>query len=188
MANLYSLIPVRNIFEANKELFKGLHIYDKWDWSKKYPVIKIDWSGDFKTLNSTKQVAIHIMNNNQERLGIKCENKSPDICFAELIQQTYKKYNQRVVVLVDEYDKPILDNLDDKQRALENRDFLRGVYVQLKANDEYIQFAFLTGVTKFSRASIFSGLNQIVDISLNKKYGNICGYTHNDILTTLNHT
>jgi len=171
---------LRNIFEGNKELFKGLYIYDKWDFQK-YPVIKISWGGDFKTLESTHTVAMKILKDNQRKLKIKCEETQYDMCFAELIQRAYEKYNQKVVVLVDEYDKPILDNLDNSTRAIENRDFLRSFYVQLKENDEFIKFAFLTGITKFSRASIFSGLNNLVDISLMPKYGNICGYTHENL-------
>ena len=175
------LDTLRNIFEGNKELFEGLYIYDKWDFQK-YPVIKIDWAGNFKTLESTKKEALFILEQNQKRLGIECKmDDNPSTCFARLIQEAYEKYNQKVVVLVDEYDKPILDNLDNPERAIENRDFLRGMYVQLKANDEFIKFAFLTGISKFSRASIFSGLNNLVDISLMPKYGNICGYTHENL-------
>jgi len=174
------LDTLRNIFEGNKELFKGLYIYDKWEFEK-YPVIKISWGGNFKTLESTHKVAMQILKENQEKLGIECENIQYDMCFRELIQKAYKKYQKKVVVLIDEYDKPILDNLDNPTRAIENRDFLRSFYVQLKENDEYIKFAFLTGITKFSRASIFSGLNNLVDISLMPKYGNICGYTHKNI-------
>ena len=175
------LDTLRNIFEGNKELFKELYIYDKWDFEK-YPVIKISWGGDFKTLESTKKAAMFMLEQNQERLGIECKlDDEPSICLARLIQEAYKKYQKKVVVLIDEYDKPILDNLDNKTRAIENRDFLRGMYVQLKENDEFINFAFLTGISKFSRASIFSGLNNLVDISLMPKYGNICGYTHKNL-------
>ncbi len=176
------LDTLKNIFEGKKELFEGLYIYDKWDWSMRYPVIKIDWSGYFKTLESTKTAARYFLEDNQERLGIECKiDDDIATCFARLIKEAYKKYNQKVVILIDEYDKPILDNIENTQRALENRDFLRGVYIQLKANDEYIRFAFLTGITKFSKASIFSGLNNIIDISLMPKYGNICGYTHKNL-------
>ena len=176
------LDTLRNIFEGNKELFVGLDIYDKYNWDESYPVIKIDWAGDFKTLESTKRIANHIFRENQKRLNIACEDQSPDMCFRELIKKAYDKYQKPVVVLIDEYDKPILDNMDDINRANENRDFLRSIYIQLKASDEYLKFAFLTGVTKFSKASIFSGLNNLTDISLKPKYGNICGYTHDNIL------
>ena len=104
-------------------------------------------------------------------------------CFEELIQQAYEKYQKPVVVLIDEYDKPILDVINNKELALKHRDILRRLYSKLKSNDEYIKFAFLTGISKFSKASIFSGLNQIEDISLMKRYGDICGYTQEDIET-----
>ena len=179
------LDTLRNIFEGNKELFKGLYIYDKWDFEK-YPVIKIDWSGDFKTMESTKKEAIKILRDNQENLEIECFEETPDICFEELIQKAYKKYKKPVVILIDEYDKPILDNIENPKRAIENRDFLRSIYVKLKKNDEYIKFAFLTGVSKFSKASIFSGLNQLVDISFEEEFGNICGYTHENLQNEFN--
>ena len=173
---------LKNLFEAKKELFEGLYIYDKWDWSKKYPVIKIDWAGDLRTSDSLKGRAFDIFRYNQERLGITCENtKNPSSRFDELIKRTYQKHNQRVVILVDEYDKPILDVIENKEQAIENREFLKGLYSIIKANDEYIKFCFLTGVSKFSKASIFSGLNMLSDISLLPKYGNICGYTGKDI-------
>ena len=172
---------LQNLFEGKKELFRGLYIYDKWDF-KEYPVIKISWGGDFKTLQSTKKMAMFMLERNQKRLGIECKiADEPSTCFARLIQEAYEKYKKPVVVLVDEYDKPILDNLDNPKRAIENRDFLRGVYVKLKENDAYLKFVFLTGISKFSRASIFSGLNNLVDISLMPKYGNICGYTHKNL-------
>ena len=179
------LDTLHNIFEGKKEYFKGLYIEDKWDFEDVYPVIKIDWAGDFKTLEKTEQRAIQILKENQDRLGLECEFKSsPSGCFEELIHKAKEKYNKPVVILVDEYDKPILDNLDNTERALENRDFLRSFYVMMKANDAYIKFAFLTGISKFSKANIFSGLNNLTDISLKPKYGNICGYTQNDIETT----
>ena len=133
-----------------------------------------------------QSVAKKILEENQHRLGVECaSDMAIDMCFRELIQKAYEKYQKPVVILIDEYDKPILDNIEDIKRAHENRDFLRGIYVQLKANDAFIKFAFLTGITKFARASIFSGLNNIEDISLSPKFGNICGYTQNDIETTL---
>jgi len=173
------------IFSGNKELFKDLYIYDKYDFQK-YPVIKIDWAGDFKSLESTKIVAKSILDRNKEVLGVECNSKDIGVCFAEIIRNTYKKYNQKVVILIDEYDKPILDNLDNTNRAIENRDFLRSLYIQLKANDRYIKFAFLTGISKFSKASIFSGLNQIEDISLTPEFGNICGYTQEELEENFN--
>jgi len=177
------LDTLHNIFEGNKELFKDLYIYDKYDFAK-HPVIKIDWAGSFKTFEDTKNVANTILKENQKRLGIECENTDTAMCFRELIQKANEKYNKQVVILIDEYDKPILDNINNIKRANENRDFLRALYIQIKANDAYIRFAFLTGITKFTKASIFSGLNNIEDISLSPEYATVCGYTQNDIETS----
>jgi hypothetical protein len=179
------LDTLKELFEGNKKLFEGLYIYDKWNWDEKYPVIKISWAGDLQTLESVKQVAIDIFKLNQENLGISCDNTTdPGSCFRDLIHKAYKKYGKKVIILIDEYDKPILDVIENVEQAKINREFLRGLYSIIKDNDAYIRFAFLTGVSKFSKASIFSGLNMLTDISLNPKYGNICGYTQRDIETS----
>ena len=177
---------LQNIFEGNKKLFEDLTIYNKWDWSITYPVLKISWAGDFTTLQGLKIRTKEILKNNQERLGIECENIDymPN-CFEELIRKTSKKYNQKVVILIDEYDKPILDSLENIKQAKINRDFIKSLYSIIKENDAFIKFAMLTGVSKFSKASIFSGLNMLQDISLDERYGNICGYTQKDIETTI---
>jgi len=178
------LDTLHSLFEGRKELFKGLYAYTNWNWSKKYPVIKISWAGDFSSLHSTKNVIASVLQDNQERLGVECSNREQyDICFKELIRKTSQKYNSQVVILIDEYDKPILDAIKDPQVAGDNRNLLRSLYVMMKDSDQYIRFAFLTGVSKFSKASIFSGLNNLTDISLNKKYATVCGYTQNDIET-----
>jgi hypothetical protein len=168
------------IFNGNKELFKDLYIYDKYGFEK-YPVIQISWGGNFKTLAKIEQRALEILENNQKRLNITCKRANPNGCFEELIQKAYQKYQKEVVILIDEYDKPILNNISNVEIALQMRDFLRGFYEQLKENDRYIKFAFLTGISKFSKASIFSGLNQIEDISLTKRFGEICGYTQEEL-------
>ncbi|ADR19827.1 ATP-binding protein [Calditerrivibrio nitroreducens] len=176
---------LKELFEGNKKLFEGLYIYDKWNWDEKYPVIKISWAGDLQTLESVKLVALDIFKLNQEILGIICDNTTdPGSCFRDLIRKTYKKYGKKVVILIDEYDKPILDVIENVEQAKVNRGFLRSLYSIIKDNDAYIRFAFLTGVSKFSKASIFSGLNMLTDISLNPKFGNICGYTQRDIETS----
>ncbi len=179
------LDTLKEIFEGNKELFKGLYIYDKWDFSQKYPVIKISWAGNFQTLETLKSRAYSIFKENQRKLGVECENKEDMAsCFDELIKLAYEKYNQKVVILIDEYDKPILDVIEDVEQAKKNREYLKGLYSIIKDNDAYIRFVFLTGVSKFSKASIFSGLNMLEDISLNPRFGNICGYTHKDLETS----
>ena len=175
------LDTLKNIFEGNKELFEGLYIYDKWNFEK-YPVIKISWDGKIRNIEDLEQRLKESLLDNQKRLEVSCEDDiSLVICFERLIKETYKKYEKRVVVLIDEYDKPILDVIENETQAKLHREFLKGLYSIIKDNDEYIQFAFLTGVSKFSKASIFSGLNMLTDISLMPRFGNICGYTQEDI-------
>ena len=179
------LDTLHNIFEGNKELFKGLDIYDKYAFEP-HPVIKISWGGDeFSSLESMDIASKDQLRDNQKRLGIRCDTSlPPHLCLKHLIINAYEKYQKPVVVLIDEYDKPILNNISNIEMANEMRTFLRGFYEQLKENDAYIRFAFLTGITKFSKASIFSGLNQIEDISLSPEFATVCGYTQHDIDTT----
>jgi len=179
------LDTLKEIFQGNRELFKGLYIYDKWDWSVQYPVIKISFSGDLRNIEGVKRNIRNTLKYNQRNLGIVCDEiQEYDTCFSDLISHAYVKYNQRVVILIDEYDKAILDNLDQMEVAKENREILKSFYGVMKDNDQYIQFVFLTGVSKFNKASIFSGLNNLRDISLLPQFGTVCGYTQNDIETT----
>lgn len=180
------LDTLRNIFEAKKEYFSGLVIEDKWDWETKYPVIQISFaSGKIDSRASLDNRIIKIIKENQNNLGIECDDES-DVagCFRELIVKANEKYNQKVVILIDEYDKPILDNITNPEIAKQIRDGLVNFYSVIKGSDEFLRFAFLTGVSKFTKTSIFSGLNNITDISLNKNYGDICGYSQNDVETT----
>jgi len=150
------LDTLKETFEGNKELFKGLYIYDKYNFEK-FPIIKISWSGNLRNLEGIKKWILQQLRFNQEKLNIDCKTlDEPSICFGELIKRAYEKYKKPVVILVDEYDKPILDNIDQIDIAKEAREFLRGFYTVIKDSDAYIRFAFLTGVSRFSRVSIFS--------------------------------
>jgi len=180
------LDTLSEIFLGHKQHFEGLHIYDKYDWSESYPVIKIDFTGG--GLSNT----ILIENSIRETLIANCkqydinferdiENIDVGSMLKRLINILYEKYNQKVVLLIDEYDKPIIDNITDKETALEARNILRGFYASIKACDQYLRFVFMTGVSKFSKLNLFSGLNNIQDITLNEKYATITGYTHNDL-------
>ena len=180
------LDTLKEIFEGNKELFEGLYIYDKWDWSDRYPVVHISFSGDMRSPEGLIKNILHVLRRNQKDLGIECDNiHGYDVCFAELLRLTYEKYQKPVVILIDEYDKAMLDNLDQMEVAEANREILRAFYGVMKDNDRYIKFVFLTGVSKFAKANIFSGLNNLEDITLYPKFGTICGYTQNDIETTI---
>ena len=173
------------LFEGREELFQGLAIHDQWDWSVKYPVIKISFAGVARDLADMKQDVYDILRQNQKRLGVSCDD-SHNIggCFRDLIEHAYEKYGQKVVILVDEYDKLIVDNLDQIEVAKQGREVLKDLYTTIKDSDEYLKFAFLTGVSKFSKVSVFSGLNNLKDISLDSRYATICGYTQNDLETT----
>jgi hypothetical protein len=173
------------LFAGNEPLFRGLHCHDKWDWNTKYPVIRISFGAGISRGQSAAlaQRIREILKENAQRLGLTLEEASIAGQFSQLILQAEAKFGQRVVVLVDEYDKPILDNLTSPDIAREMRDGLRDLYSVIKDQDAHIKFAFLTGVSKFSKVNIFSGLNNLNDITLNAAYSDICGYTDADVDT-----
>lgn len=176
---------LQSLFEGRKDLFEGLYIYDEWDWSTIYPVIKISFGGVARDLESMYRMVGGIMKSNQKHLGITCEySDHGGACLKELIEVAYEKYGQKVVILVDEYDKLIVDNLDQPEVAKQGREILKDIYTTIKDSDQYIRFAFLTGVSKFSKVSIFSGLNNLKDITLDARFATICGYTQHDLETT----
>jgi Predicted AAA-ATPase. len=165
------LDTLKEAFSGNKELFKGLYLYDNWDWNKKYPIIKFDLSQAYP---DTEENLIKSINSFLRKIakehGITLEEEIIGLKFQELIQKLYEKYNQKVVVLIDEYDKPILDVIEDIEKARRNRDMLKKFFEILKPSDPYLKLVFLTGVSRFSKVSIFSGLNQLQDITLNESF------------------
>ncbi|OIP41267.1 hypothetical protein AUJ95_03630 [Candidatus Desantisbacteria bacterium CG2_30_40_21] len=175
---------IKGLFEGREELFKGLWIEDKWDFSRKYPVIKIDFGeGVSKSREELRKKIDETLKINQEQLGVKCEFETISGRFREIITKSAKKYNQRAVILIDEYDKPILDNIEEPVIAQEMREELKNLYSVLKSTDAYIKFVMLTGVSKFSKVSLFSGLNNLWDITLDERFATICGYTQDDLET-----
>ncbi len=181
------LDTLHQLFEGNEELFQGLFIHDKWDWSIRYPVIKIDFaSGVLQSREELDRQIYIILKENQKRLGVECSSERNTIsgCFGELITLVHEKYKQQVVILVDEYDKPILDNIDHPELAAEMREGVKNLYSAMKGYEPHIQFIFMTGVSKFSKVSLFSGLNQLEDITLDSRFATICGYTQDDLETS----
>ncbi|MFA6145033.1 MAG: AAA family ATPase [Sulfuricurvum sp.] len=178
------LDTLRTIFNGEKEVFQGLYIYEKWNF-KQYPVVRISFnSGRFTSREEFNQRIYEILKINQKDLGVTCDTDlSSSGCFEQLILKAYEKYNQKVVILVDEYDKPILDNIENREIATLMREELKNFYSVIKGADEYLKFVFITGVSKFSKVSLFSGLNNINDITLDSNYSTICGYTQNDVET-----
>jgi hypothetical protein len=182
------LSTIRYLFESQKDLFKNLYIYNKWNWNETYPVIRISFAidllkkDDYKK-RTTQELLKNYINN---QLEISQNPEDEVELFENLIINIYTKHKKRVVILIDEYDKPILDLIEDIKQAQEVRKHLKTFYSVLKNLDEYIKFVFITGVSKFAKVSLFSGLNQLEDISLNKDFGNICGYTQNELESYFN--
>jgi len=174
---------IRYLFEGQKELFKNLYIQDKWNWDETFPIIRISFAKDIRHKQDLKNTIFQELEKNyirnQENLTEKIKNEAS--LLENLIIKISEKKRKQVVILVDEYDKPILDLIENKKKAEEVRKELKALYSVLKNLDEYIKFVLITGVSKFSKVSLFSGLNQLEDISLNKDFGNICGYTQNEL-------
>ena len=171
---------LEEIFLGNHELFKGLWIYDKIEW-KKYPVIRIDFSSmDIRNSETFLKSFNHQIDSFYKAHSIKV-NKNVDYKdkFKDLIIELSKK--EKVVILIDEYDKPIINFVEKIDIAKENRDILKNFYETIKSCDEYIRFAFLTGVSKFSKISVFSGLNNLTDITLADRFSTITGYTEEQL-------
>ena len=174
----------KELFEGNEPLFAGLAIHDQWDWSVRHPVLRLSFgSGNFKEpgyLHINLMAQLDVL---EEQLGVASRYDTAAERFGHLIRVASAQAGQRAVVLVDEYDKPILDALDTPAVARANRDFLRGLYAVIKDSDAHIRFSFITGVSKFSKVSLFSGLNNLKDITLNPRYSALCGYTEADLGT-----
>jgi len=175
-----------DLFKGKKALFEGLFVYNQWDWGSQHPVINISLNaGSFDSKEGIIERILDILDQVKKHLGVSCKkNKSIPSCFNELIENVYEKYQQKVVILIDEYDKPILDNISNKETALIAREILKSFYSVIKDNDRYLKFVFITGVSKFSKMNLFSGLNNLTDITTRPEYAAICGYTHHDIKTT----
>ncbi|MDE0109975.1 MAG: ATP-binding protein [Bryobacterales bacterium] len=178
------LDTLKELFDGSQSLFVGLDVHDHWDWSVAFPVVRLDFGG----LNATKPSALdeHV----QEQLAeiendanMPTHQASAPLRFRHLLRTLHRDSGQRVCVLVDEYDKPILDALEKPDLARANREYLHGLYGMIKSCDAHIRFSFLTGVSKFSKVSLFSGLNNLIDITLDERYAAICGYTESDIDT-----
>ena len=174
----------KELFEGNGELFRGLAIHGEWDWSVKHPVVRFDFSGgEFGDPEGLRRAVARQLDVIGEEAGITPRYADPPGRFDHLIRALRRSAGRQVVVLVDEYDKPILDALGEPETARANRNVLRSLYGGIKACDADIRFCFLTGVSKFSKAGLFSGLNNLRDITLDPAYATICGYTDGDLDT-----
>ncbi|MDR3341217.1 MAG: ATP-binding protein [Treponema sp.] len=171
------------IFKGKKALFEGLYIEDKIDWNERYPVITLDWSSISHTSAGQMEEGTAIYLSNIAAFhDITLNQKSATNRFEELLTALHQKTGRQAVVLVDEYDMPILDALGKPDEITDEiRQFLQSFYKVLKAADRHLRFVFLTGVSKFSKVSIFSGLNNLNDITLDADYAALCGYTQDEL-------
>lgn len=176
------LSTLKEYWLGNKELFHRLKIEaleadNKSAWQP-YPVFYFDFNRDNYSTHSSIE---NVLNAHLVKWEAEYECAQPDhslaLRFQHLIELSYKKYSKRCVILVDEYDKPLLDTISNPELNDHNRAVFKGFFSTLKSFDEFIEFVFITGVTKFSKVSLFSDLNQLRDISLNKEYASICGIT-----------
>ncbi|AHK80062.1 hypothetical protein M911_13875 [Ectothiorhodospira haloalkaliphila] len=177
------LDTLRCLFEGREELFRGLYVESRWDWSVRYPVVILDFGGGVAATREALDARIRDqLHWNRERLGVSLDRQT-DIPgeFEALIRGAHARSGERVVVLIDEYDKPILDNITEPERARVVREGLKNLYSVLKTVDAHLRFCLLTGVSKFSKVSLFSGLNNLRDITLSPAYSDICGYTEADV-------
>ena len=171
---------LKYLFEGRKELFKGLWIEDKIDW-KPVPVIRIDFTKtDFekRVLDDALDFALQ---ENAEKYDTDLRGNSPKERFVNLIKALQKNTGEKVVLLVDEYDKPIIEYINEPEQAEENRMILRNFYGVIKACSDMLRFVFITGISRFSKMSIFSELNNLVDISMSEDFAAICGFTKEDL-------
>ena len=190
---------LKELFEGNEPLFRGLHVHDGWDWSARHPVLRLSFGGG----NFTEPGHLHAnlmaqLRAIERRTGARSDHATGPERLGSLIEALREDAGRRVAVLVDEYDKPILDALDVPDVARANREFLRALYSVIKDRDADVRFAFLTGVSRSpqrgsargnpsletaSEVSLFSGLNNLRDITLDPRYSGVCGYTDADLDT-----
>ena len=178
------LDTVKEAFEGNRALFEGLAVDDAWDWSVRHPVLRLSFGGgQFREPGRLHTNVMAQLDAVERETGVKSGYDTAAERFGDLLRALHRHTGHRVVVLVDEYDKPILDALDLAEAARANRDFLRGFYGVIKDSDAHVRFTFLTGVSRFSKVSLFSGLNNLTDITLEPDYSAVCGYTDRDLDT-----
>jgi len=176
----------KSYFEGKKELFKGLAIEKlEKEWNE-YPVLHFDLSkGKHMEKEQLNRYLLDIIEKQEARFDCKSDKIDVNIRLDALINAVYRKTGKQVVVLIDEYDAPLLDVAHEKEKLDELRNTMRNFYSPLKGNESMLRFVFMTGITKFSSFSIFSELNNITNISMDEPYAGICGITKEEMLTQM---
>lgn len=174
---------LKDYFEGNKDLFKGLAIEKRETAWTKYPVVRLDLStaGDALDKDQLYLKLSNILEENEEHLGLRQNDTLPGERLYTLVKRAYEKFNQKVVILIDEYDAPMLGVIFDSDKTDEFKRIVKELFSPLKKLEPYLRFVFLTGITKFSQMSLFSTLNNLDDISLDDTYCDICGFTEDEM-------
>ena len=173
-------------FEGRKDLFKGLFIESvEKEWVQ-YPVLRFSMaSGKHMEKDQLERYLLFMLEENERRFGITSDSIDPNVRLRNLITSIYEKTGKKVVILIDEYDAPLLDVVHEDKTLPMLRNVMRNFYSPLKDSDPYLHFVFLTGITKFSQLSIFSELNNLKNISMRPDYAGVCGITEEEMVTAM---
>ncbi len=175
----------KELFEGNEPLFEGLDIHEHWDWTARHPVVRLDFSsGNFGNYQGPEDLRTELaaqLSVMEHQAKVTPRYADPSIRLGRLLEELHERTGRRVAVLVDEYEKPVLDNLDTPETARAIRDYLFGFYATIKSSDADIYFSLVTGVHKFPLAGPFSGLNNLIDITLDPRCAAICGFTDSEL-------
>lgn len=176
-------ITLRYFYEGRRELFKGLCIDSvDWDWQK-YPVLRLDLNTEkYKEPGLLDEVLNNYFRNWEREYGVEVIADSLSVRFRNIIETAHEKTGRKVVILVDEYDKPLVSNLNDDVNFEHYRAKLASVYSNFKSSAEHIQLVFLTGVSRFSKLSVFSDLNNLNDITFDSDFADVCGITEKELI------
>ncbi len=173
---------INELFSGNRALFEGLWIEDKWDWSDTYPVIRMSLDAISAKFGLEKALMVEL-HRIAGRFNLTLEGTDSGFLFKDLIEKVAEQAGKHVVILIDEYDKPIIDHIDpyDLEKANEQREILKNFFSVLKGSSKHIRFLLITGVSKFSKVSIFSDLNHLQDLTLDPNFAGLCGYTQAEL-------
>ena len=176
----------QSYFEGKKELFEGLAIEKlEKEWNE-YPVLHFSLAGGkHMEKEQLDRYLLYILKENEDRFGVDCDSPDPNVRLLNLIKTVTAKTGKQAVVLIDEYDAPLLDVAHEKEKLDVLRNTMRNFYSPLKDCEPLLRFVFLTGITKFSQLSIFSELNNITNVSMDEPYAGICGITKEELLTQM---
>ncbi len=181
-----TISTVQALFEGEKGLFKGLYAENNWDWSLTYPVIKFDFSNATSLdVKGFKKYIIDEIEDNLTKFGIKreeFEDSHVPTSFKNALKCLNKKTNKKIVFLVDEYDFPLVHSLNDIEKAKAFREILGGLYGTLKKCYHLFEYVLISGVSKFTKPSLFSMANHLKDLTMHQKISTLCGYTHKEVL------